>query len=123
GAPPVDATADLVAAGICSFLPTCSLVASTPGFASMIALAETPNFFPIVLKVSPLATGYSLAVAGAALLASATAQVLVNPGAVGSTTAGALVASNTGLLVFGMGWLARSSRWQPCTSSASKPTP
>src|SRR5437773_2328638 len=50
--PPVAATAVLVAAGMCSFWPICNLVASTPGFASMIAFDETPNFLAMVLKVS-----------------------------------------------------------------------
>src|SRR5262249_40907514 len=71
-AAPTDAISFFVAAGICSFLPTCNLVSSTPGFASMIALDETPNFLPIVLKVSPLATAYSVAVAGAVFVASIT---------------------------------------------------
>src|SRR6266568_3465441 len=60
------ATADADGAGTTSFWPTCSRVESTPGFAFVIAPAETPNFLPMVVKLSPRMTTYSRAVPGSA---------------------------------------------------------
>src|SRR5678815_4353863 len=72
-----DAKALVVVAGMCNVFPICSLVGSTPGFASFRAVTVTLNFLAMLLSLSPLATVYSVAAAGE-----------VGPGCVGSGVTG-----------------------------------